>query len=118
MWTFQEGYSKHSYMYTQGVDALRAYILDMLNTDRGSRPYYPDYGFLLEKYKYTLLTLPLAQQIHSEVYFSISSLDGITIIRTNYKLRQEGKKLDMFFDLLLGQEPIGLHLTYNNGGFY
>lgn len=117
MYTFVESYSRPNYYYKEGVPALREYILDILNTDRGTRPYYPDYGLLLDKYKFSLFTPALAQSIHSDVYFVISAMDNITISKTGYKIDYQNKKLDMSFELLLGQEPIGLHLTYTDGGF-
>lgn len=117
MFTFIEEYSDTAYTYTQGVPALKEYILDILNTERGTRPYYPDYGLLLEKFKYTLLTPATAQRIHSEVYYVIESIENITILATNYTIDYSAKKLSMYFDVAYGQEPIGLHLTYTNGGF-
>lgn len=117
MFTFTESFYKTSFYYKQGVPALKEYILDILNTDRGTRPYYPDYGLLLEKFKYMLMDLPTAQKIHSEVYFVINSIDNLRIVNTNYKLKQKQKKLELYFDLVYGQEPIGLHLTYSDGGF-
>lgn len=117
MFTFTESYSTPSFYLKEGVSALKEYILDILNTDRGSRPYYPDYGFLLDKYKFSLLNYQLAEEIHSEVYFVINSIDNITILETNYKLDVNGKKLNLYFNLKLGQDPIGVHLTYQDGGF-
>lgn len=117
MFTFTESFIGTQFFYTSGVSALKEYILDMLNTDRGTRPYYPDYGCLVEKYKYSLLNLQTAQRIHSEVYFLIASMDNIRIINTNYRLKIKEKKVELYFDLVLGQEPIGLHLTYSDGGF-
>lgn len=117
MFSFTESFYRTSFVYKNGVPALKEYILDILNTDRGSRPYYPDYGLLLEKFKYLPLTLPTAQRIHSEVYFVINSIDNIRITNTNYRLNNKEKKLELYYDLLQGQEPIGLHLTYSEGGF-
>lgn len=117
MFTFIESYSRPSFYYNEGTFALKEYILDILNTDRGTRPYYPDYGFLLEKYKYSLLTPQVAQEIHSEVYFVINAIDNMTILATKYKINIAEKKLELYFDLQLGQDPIGLHLTYKDGGF-
>ena len=117
MFTFIESFYKNSYYYTEGVNALREYILDILNTDRGTRPYYPDYGLLVEKYKYSLFTPSLAQNIHADVYFVINSLDNIRITKTNYRMDLANKKLELYYEILLGQEPIGLHLIYEDGGF-
>lgn len=117
MFTFIESFYNTDFHYTSGVAALKQYILDMLNTDRGTRPYYPDYGCLVEKYKYSLLNLQTAQNIHSDVYYQIASMSNIQIINTNYKLKIAEKKVELYFDLLLGQEPIGIHLTYSDGGF-
>ena len=117
MFTFTESYYGTGYYYTSGVLALKQYILDMLNTDRGTRPYYPDYGCLVEKYKYSLLNLQTAQQIHSDVYYQIASIDNIRIVNTNYRLKIADKKVELYFDLVLGKEPIGLHITYSDGGF-
>lgn len=115
MFTFIEKFSTYTYSYTEGTDAFKEYIMDILNTERGSRPYYPDYGSLLAKYKYSLLTVQTAQEIHSDVYFVISSIDNVTIIRTRYKLDSANRRVELYYDLVLGQEPIGLHLTYSDG---
>lgn len=115
MITFNESFYKTSFIYTSGVSAFKEYLLDILNTDNGSRPYYPDYGLLVDKYKYTLLTPALAQQIHADIYFIISSMESCTIFATNYKIKN--KKLELYYDIQLGQEPIGLHLTYSDGSF-
>ncbi len=117
MYTFTESFFKPSFYYNEGVPAFREYILDILNTDRGTRPYYPDYGLLIERYKYALFTPTLAQRIHSDVYFVIASIDNITITQTSYRMDLAEKRLEMYFEIVLGQEPIGLHLTYSDGGF-
>lgn len=117
MFTFTESFYNQSFQYTSGVQALKEYILDILNTDRGSRPYYPDYGMLLDKYKYSLLTPYTAQQIHAEVFYIISSLDGISIRSTAYRIDKSGRSMNMIFNLIVKQEPIGLHLDYSDGSF-
>ena len=117
MYTFIESYNTSNFCYTTGVSALREYILDILNTDRGTRPYYPDYGLLMEKYKFSLFTPALAQSIHADVYFVISSIDNISIRDSGYRIDYKNKRLDMSFSLMIGQEPIGVHLTYSDGGF-
>jgi hypothetical protein len=44
-------------------------------------------------------------------------MDNIQIVNTNYRLKVAEKKVELYFDLVYGQEPIGLHLTYSDGGF-
>ena len=117
MFTFVESFYRNSYYYTEGVPALKEYILDILNTDRGTRPYYPDYGLLVEKYKYSLFTPALAQRIHADVYFVIAAIDNIKMLSTSYKMDLANKKLYLYYEVQVGQEPIGLHLTYDEGGF-
>ena len=117
MFTFTESFYKNSFYYKDSVSALKEYILDILNTEKGSRPYYPDYGLLVEKYKYALFTPSLAQTIHADVYFVINSIDGLRISRTNYRMNLADKRLELYYEVILGQEPIGLHLTYDDGGF-
>lgn len=117
MITFTESFYSSAFYYKDKVEAFREYILDIINTEKGTRPYYPDYGLLLESFKYSILTLSLAQRIHSEVYFVLSSIEGVRIVSTNYKMNHKERKLELYYDLVLGQEPIGLHLSYNNGAF-
>ena len=117
MFTFNEIYRNPSYIYTEGVRAFKQYLLDQLNTERGSRPYYPDYGNLIEKYKHSLLTLQLAQRIHSDVYFVLTSMENVSVTSTNYHMKQREKRIELYYDIVLGQEPIGLHLTYSEGVF-
>lgn len=115
MFTFNETYVNPSYQYLEGADAFKEYVMDMLNTDRGSRPYYPDYGSLISRYKYALLTVQTAQEIHADVYYTISSMDNVTIIRSNYKTDIANRRVELYYDIVLGQEPIGLHMTYSDG---
>ena len=51
------------------------------------------------------------------MYFVIASIDNITITQTSYRMDLAEKRLEMYFEIVLGQEPIGLHLTYSDGGF-
>lgn len=115
MFTFVESFGTTNFTYTTGVRAFKQYLIDQLNTERGTRPYYPDYGSLLSRYKYSLLTVQTASLIHSDVYFILSSMDGVTVLGTNFKIDKANKRLEMVFDIMLGQEPIGLHLSYANG---
>lgn len=115
MFTFVESFGSTNYTYLSSVRAFKQYLLDQLNTDKGSRPYYPDYGSRLSRYKYSLLNRQTASLIHADVYFILSSMDNVTIVSTTFKLIVPEKRLEMRFDILLGQEPIGLHLSYANG---
>lgn len=115
MYTFVEAYGTTNFTYTSGVRAFKQYLLDQLNTDKGSRPYYPDYGSLLSRYKYSLLTVQTASLIHADVYFILSNMDNVTVLSTTFKINTPMKKLEMYFDIMLGQEPIGLHLSYVDG---
>lgn len=115
MFTFVESYGSTNFTYNSGVRAFKQYLLDQLNTEKGSRPYYPDYGSRLSRYEHSLLTRQTASLIHSDVYFVLSRMDNVIILASNFSIDVQQKKLSMRFDILLGQEPIGLHLSYSNG---
>ena len=117
MISFAEYYKNRNFTYASGSEAFSMFLKDQLNTVQGSRPYYPDYGCFLAQYKYTLLNQSTCAKIHSDVYIILSQMDGVRVISSDYKILINEKTLELYFDIEYQQEPIGLHLSYKNGGF-
>ncbi len=42
-------------------------------------------------------------------------MDNVTIIGSKYKPDIANRRVELYYDIVLGQEPIGLHMTYSDG---
>ena len=117
MYTFIEDYSRKSYTGESGVDCIVQFIMDQLNTQIGTRPYYPDYGTNFIKYRFLPATIENARMLHADVYSAITNMSNITIRNSDFSLEPESRKVNLSFTLIVNKEPVTLRMSYSDGVF-
>lgn len=117
MYTFIENYSRTSYTGETGVNCIVQFIMDQLNTQIGTRPYYPDYGTNFQRYKFLPATIENARMLHADVYSTITNMSNITIKNSDFSLESETRKVNLSFTLIVEREPVVLRLSYSDGVF-
>ena len=70
MKTFTGQYSNGNFVYSNDTEAIRAQLISILNTQLGSRFYYPSYGSRLNDYRFDVINYftinMIAQEIKNE----------------------------------------------------
>lgn len=116
MRTFMENFDNVvSYAWDKRVSAVRDFLLVVLNTPRGSRPYYPEFGCDIEKYKYMPLNTNVINMIHHEIRKSIDSISGLTLRSSSYRVLSKERTLLFQFVLLMKSETVTVKLSYKEG---
>lgn len=117
MYTFIENYSRKNYTGEDGIDCIIQFIMDQLNTQIGTRPYYPDYGTNFTKYRFLPATIENARMLHTDVYSAITNMNGITIKNSDFSLEPESRKVNLSFTLIVNKNSVTLRMSYSDGLF-
>lgn len=89
MKTFAGIYSGNNYVFSNEAESLRVQLLSILNTPRGSRYYYPDYGSNLNMYRFNVLNHYSINLISTEIKRAISLIDGLTLTDISYDIEDD-----------------------------
>lgn len=116
MRTFFGDYKNKNFVYSNKNDAIRAQLISILNTQKGSRFYYPNYGSDLNQYRFGIINYFTIQMIGQCVKDAISLLDGVSIINIRYSVEKD--HLKFYIDLNCNSDNVTVHLSIANGVAY
>lgn len=116
MRTFTGNYSNRSFQYSGDNEALRAQLISILNTPKGSRFYYPSYGSHLNEYRFSILNHFSINMIGQEIKTAITLIDGVTLSAISYSVA--GNTLYFTIDLNKMSNTIRLNLSIVDGVAY
>ena len=117
MYTFIENYSKKGYVGESKVGCVMQFIMDQLNTQIGTRPYYPDYGTNFTKYRFLPLTIENARLLHTDVYSAITNMQNISIKSSDFSLDTESRRVNLSFNIVVNKEAVSFKMAYSDGVF-
>lgn len=113
--SFSEKYSIRNFAYDSGTDAVREYLTFILNTPKGTRAYYPDFGSNLHKYQYAPLNQTLIREVHAEIRNCVNQVEGITVLTTEYDVNIKLRQVAFKFYLMVDGERMQVSLGYKDG---
>lgn len=116
MRTFTGNYSNRNFQYSGDNEALRAQLISILNTPKGSRFYYPSYGSHLNEYKFSVLNHFSINMIGQEIKTAITLIDGVKLSAISYSIVDN--TLYFTIDLNKMSNTIRLRLSVVDGVAY
>lgn len=99
MKTFTGLYSKinHKFVFASTSDYIRSCLISILNTHKGSRFYYPDYGTEIYKYKFAPLNFFTINNINIEIRSAIECIEGLHLDSSSVRFKDDV----LYFDLVI-----------------
>lgn len=113
--SFSEKYSIRNFVYDTGSGAVREYLMHILNTPKGTRPYYPDFGSNLHKYQYAPLNQIVIREVHAEIRNCINQVEGITVLNSEYAVNVKLRQVAFKFYLTVDGERMQVSMGYTKG---
>lgn len=113
--TFAEHYGARNFTYDTGADAVREFLAYVLNTPKGTRPYYPLFGSYLGRYKYAPLNQTTIREVHAEIRSCINSIDGISVVNSEYSVDARTRSLSFRFFLVVDGNRMSVSMSYSDG---
>ena len=113
--TFSEKYHNRNFVWDTGSDAVREYLAYILNTPKGTRPYYPNFGSNLHKFKYAPLNQVTLREIHAEIRNCINAIDGMILQTSEYTVDVKSRSIYFKFYMLVDKDLMTVSLKYSGG---
>ena len=113
MKTFIGDYENGNYVMSSEDASLRAQLICILNTPKGSRFYYPEFGTHLNEYRFSTIDYFTINIISEEVREAVRLMDGVSLAGISYYI--DGNKLYFTVDLTRLSGVIRLNISISEG---
>lgn len=95
MITFTGQYEGNNFVYSGSDEALRMQLISILNTPKGSRWYYPDYGSRLNEFRFSILNYYTINMIGNEIKEAVRLIDGVDLSNISFTAYKDGLVFDI-----------------------
>ena len=113
--SFSEKFINRNFAWDNGTDAVREYLTYILNTPKGTRPYYPHFGSNLHKFKYAPLNQVTLREIHSEIRNCINAIEGMVIQTSEYFVDVQNRTIAFKFYMQVNKDKMTVSMQYSGG---
>lgn len=113
MQTFTGQYNGRNFILSGDTEAIRAQLISILNTPKGSRFYYPEYGSNLNRYRFSVLNQFNIEAIGDTIKDAVDLIEGVTLTAISYTILNN----NLYFNIELNRltEKISIRISVVDG---
>lgn len=113
MKTFVGEYRNGNYVLSGDDEVLRAQLISILNTEKGTRFYYPSYGSNLRDFRFSVLNYFTINMIGQEVKSAIDLLNGVKLSSIDYQI--DGNSIKFNISLTRMSTRLNINISVADG---